>query len=112
MLYAALVSLGLAALGGAYMAWDIFHGRPPQRGIAWLHGIAVFLGIGILLYHVLSRVPEDDIRLAFIFALITAMGGIYLASRHWRHKAHPRMVVALHGLLAVTTLVLLTIAIL
>lgn len=112
MLYAALVSLGLAALGGAYMAWDIFRGRPPQSDIAWLHGIAVLLGIGILLYYVLSRVPEDDIRLAFIFVLVTATGGIYLASRHWRHKTHPRTVVALHGLLAVTTLVILGMAIL
>lgn len=111
MLTFALIALVIAALGGLYMASRIFDGDAPPKAVAVIHGLAVVAGIGLLIVYVLNEVANNVTQWALILSLLTATGGIYLVSRHIRHKVHQRGIVVMHGLLAAVTIITLGIAV-
>lgn len=105
-----LTALGLfavAAVGGLIMAVRVFGGRMPPWTLSLLHaafGAAGLVTLGLVVY----EAPQDTLILVALgLFVLAAFGGFFLASFHLRGTPHPKPVVALHALLAVTAFVIL-----
>lgn len=100
---AALVILGLAALGGLTMAGMRFSGRPqPPSGLAMLHGLAAGAALTLLVYAHLTAglAPLEMTGLALL--ILAAAIGIALNLRfHARGQALPVQLVIAHAVIAV-----------
>lgn len=101
MLITAIVLLLIAAVGGLYMATQIFNGRRPSGGIAALHGALAASGLGVLAWFVLRGGAESLVTLGLGVLVVAALGGFFLLSCHLRGVPHPKPVVVIHALAAV-----------
>lgn len=110
MLVTALVLFIIGALGGIVMARQIFAGRTPDPAIAILHGLANGTGLILLIIAAATRVIPDAATTALVLFIITASGGLYLASFHLRGKPHPRWLVLGHALIAAASVIALLVA--
>ena len=106
VLYAVVIFL-LAAVGGLYMAARIFGGAVPPVFVAVAHGA---LAATALVMVILAAMASDAVPLVKYGAgalFVAALGGFFLLSFHLRKVPHPKGVVVLHALLAVTGVALL-----
>ena len=101
-LISAAILFALGALGGLYMAMCSFGGRSIPVPVAALHGILGATGLVLLLVGVLAGLGGGTARIALVVLLIAALGGFYLLSFHLRKQTHPRAVIVVHALVAVT----------
>ena len=102
MVATAVVLFLMAALGGLYMATRIFQGVFPPGIVAVAHGALAATALVITILAALQ--PEADARVKYGagILLLAALGGLFLASFHLRRLPHPRPVVVIHALVAVT----------
>ena len=107
MLLTALGLFAVAAIGGVIMAVRVFGGKMPPWALSLLHaafGAAGLVTLGFAAY----EAPGDTLVLTALgLFVVAALGGFFLASFHLRNRAHPKAVVGLHALLAVSAFVLL-----
>jgi hypothetical protein len=101
MLIAAIVLFLIAAVGGSYMAMQIFNGRRPSGGIAALHGVVAASGLGALAWFTLHGAPGSFVKIGLGVLVVAALGGFYLLGCHVRGRPHPKPVVVIHALAAV-----------
>jgi hypothetical protein len=111
MLKLALVIFIVAAAGGLYLATRIFKGERPPIIIALVHGAVAAAGLVLVLLAALQGENSLLVRAALTVLIVAALGGFYLFSFHVRGLPHPRGVIVLHALLAVTGVGLLLIAV-
>lgn len=103
MLNYAIVAFLVAAVGGLFMAMQIFKNRKPAVAVALLHGALGATGLGLLAWLVLTaETLATNILAGLVILLVAAVGGFYLASFHLRGVAHPKPVVVIHAIAAVT----------
>lgn len=108
MLLTALGLFAVAALGGVIMAVRVFGGKMPPWGLSILH--LAFGGAGLVtLFLALNAAPGDTLLMwALGLFVVAALGGLVLAyGFHLRNRAHPKGLVGLHALLAVSAFVIL-----
>jgi hypothetical protein len=108
----ALVLFLAAAAGGLIMAIGIFRGRRPPLPLAALHGAAAATGLILLAILWLGGQANTPMVAGLAILALAALGGFFLLSFHLRDKPHPKAVVALHALLAISGVVALLIGIL
>jgi hypothetical protein len=97
----AAILFALGALGGLYMAFLSFKGKPLPVAIAVLHGLFGATGLVLLIVGVLAGLGAGTAKLALIILLVAALGGFYLLSFHIKKQQHPRAVIVIHALVAV-----------
>lgn len=105
MIELAIVLFCIAATGGITIVSLILMKRNPPWWLSIAHASMGASGLVLLLVELISK--EDvliTIKVAFVIFCVTALGGFALASFHFRKKRHPRFLIFVHALLAVTAL--------
>lgn len=100
----------LAAVGGIVMATQIFRGRTPAVAIAALHGPLAAIALLMVFWLWMQSGASQVMSIGLGVLVLAAFGGFFLLSFHVRNKPHPKPVVVLHALLAVSGVVALLIA--
>ncbi len=95
---------GVGALAGVVMAVRVLAGRPPPWALSVLHAGLGAAGLACLfiVLRALESLPATPLTIALALFALTALGGFFLASFHLRKKAHPRVVLGVHALAAVS----------
>jgi|GEM_PF-180722 len=109
--YAAIL-FAIGALGGLYMAVLSFQGKSLPVPVAALHGLLGATGLVLLIVGVLAGMGGGLARYALIILVVAALGGFYLLSFHIKKQRHPKAVIVIHALVAVTGFLTLLTAIL
>lgn len=107
----AAVVFAAAALGGLFLAYQHFQGRPLPVPVAVIHGIAAAAALILLAIAVFTDDLDGAATVALVIFVVAALGGFYLASFHMREDRRPSALVAGHGLIAVVAFVTLLVAI-
>lgn len=100
--WTALVLFLAAAVGGLVMAVRIFTDHKPPAALAAIHGIAAATGLVLLAIVWINGQANNLMLAALAVFLVAALGGFFLLSFHLRDKPHPKAVVVVHALVAVT----------
>jgi hypothetical protein len=101
LIYAACL-FALGALGGLFLAFRSFSGQSLPVPVAALHGLVGAAGLVLLLAAVVLSNASSTARIALVILVVAALGGFYLLSFHVRQQRHPRAVIVIHALVAVT----------
>ena len=109
--YAAIL-FALGAVGGLAMAVMSFQGKALPVPLAALHGLFGASGLVLLIIGVLAGLGGGTARIALGILIVAALGGFYLLSFHLKKARHPRAVIVVHALVAVTGFLTLVTAIL
>jgi len=112
MLTVAVVIFLVAALAGLVMASGIFKGRKPPMPLALLHGLLAATALVLVLLVAIAPNAMPIVKYGAAALVFAALGGFFLFSFHLRDKSHPKAVVVLHALLAVTGVGCLALALL
>lgn len=112
MLATAVVLFLVAALGGIVMATGIFRSSAPKPPIATAHGLLAATALVLALLVAFTQPSPPIVAYGAVILVLAALGGFFLLSFHVRGKAHPRAVVVLHALLAVSGVACLAVALL
>lgn len=102
----ALLILAAAAAGGLFMALRVFGGKAPPKLLPIGHGLAGLAGL-VALFLAVNAGAGGKAPLAMWIIGGAALGGLYLASFHFRKAAPPKLVVAIHAIVAATGVALL-----
>jgi hypothetical protein len=110
----AAILFGLAALGGATLAAIRLSGKPrPPTWMALSHGGVAAAGLLALIYAASTQTLPTTAYMALGGFVLAALGGIGIFTLfHLREKPLPIPLVIGHGILAVTSFILLLIALL
>lgn len=112
MMNYAIALFALAAVAGLSMALGHFRGQaPPRPLIAALHGVFAASGLLLLLLTVVQAGARGPAAIALCLFLLAALGGFTLLSFHLRGRKLPNVLVAGHGLLAVSAFIVLLAAV-
>lgn len=105
-----LLALGffaVAAVIGLVMAARVFGGSAPPWAMSLLHAALGASGI-VTFYIAIAGTPVGGLAWTSLgLFVLAALGGFFLASFHLRGKAHPKGVVVIHALVAVTAFAIL-----
>lgn len=104
MLIYPLALFALAALVGIYMLVRVFKGAMPPWSAAVIHGLFAATGLVLLLYAAFLSGPLAPLSVIVAAAIlvIAAAGGFLLLSYQLRGQAPPKVLAAVHALLAVS----------
>ena len=111
-LWVSIIAFGLAALGGLTMLALRLGDRAPPMPLAILHGLGAATGLVCLVITVIGGHAQRFATYAVVGFAAAALGGFYLFSMHLRGKSHPVPLILVHGTIAVTSFVLLLLAVL
>jgi hypothetical protein len=111
-LWISIIAFGLAALGGLTMLALRLGGRRPPMPLAILHGLGAATGVACLAIVVARGHGHGLATYALVGFAAAAVGGTYLFSMHLRDKDHPVPLIVGHGAIAITSVVLLLLAVL
>ena len=104
----AFVLLVIAALGGAtLLSLRAARGANPPRALAFLHGILAASGLVALLLQVAETGWTGRPFTALLLVGAAALGGFALIAMHLRGRLIPLPFALLHGLLALSGVVVL-----
>lgn len=103
------VLLGLAAIGGATIAFLRFSGKPrPPTWLAMLHGFVAAAALTLLLYASATVGLSTVANAALALFLAAAAGGVYMnLGFHWKMLALPKWLVLVHAAIALAAYLLL-----
>ncbi|ADJ27983.1 hypothetical protein [Nitrosococcus watsonii] len=107
LLYWALGLFLAGALGGVVMATRSFRGQEIPWLLAAAHGVLVASGLVLLIAAVILGTAPGILKVALGLLIVAALGGFYLLSFQVRQEPHPRQLIVVHALLAVTGVLLL-----
>lgn len=108
----AAVLFALGAVAGLTMAVMSFQGKSLPVPLAALHGLFGASGLVLLIIGVLAGLGGGTARIALGILIVAALGGFYLLTFHLKKARHPRAVIVVHALVAVTGFLTLVTAIL
>jgi fucose 4-O-acetylase-like acetyltransferase len=112
MLTIAVALFLVAALGGLVMAVGIFKGATPWMPLALGHGGLAATALVLALLVAIAPGGAPILKYGVATLVVAALGGFFLFSFQLRGKPHPKVVVALHALLAVGGVACLALALL
>jgi hypothetical protein len=108
MLIYALAVLVVGALGGLILATFVLRGRFPPWVLSLLHAGLGVVGLTLVALSLLNDAITTVLIVAVALLVTTALTGLYLASRHYRHMRTPKLLVFAHASFALTFLLLLS----
>lgn len=102
-----LALFAVTALGGLILALRVFSGGTPPWALSLLHGAFGAAGL-VTLYLAIAGTGASQLAwISLGLFVAAALGGFFLASFHLRGKPHPKAIVAVHALVAVTAFAIL-----
>jgi hypothetical protein len=110
MIYLPVILFAIAALGGLTLVIMKYSGKALPLPLAVLHGIFAAAGLVTLIYNVALNSANVLMNISLALFLIVAIGGFILLSFHLRQKKHPDSLIAIHGIGAVISFILLLVA--
>ena len=111
MLKLALLLFALAAAGGLFLASKVLRDQLAPWAVSLLHAALGASGIVILLWAVLTQTTGAWLVWSLGLFVVAALGGFLLASFHARGKLPPKVIVLVHGGVAVAAFALLVIVV-
>src|SRR5690242_14112790 len=105
LLTAALLLLGLAALGGLVLLSFVLRGHHTPKGIALVHGVLAAAGIVVLAVSWLAA--GNAPRASLLLFVVAAAGGAIVLIQDLRKGRAPKLLAVGHGLVALAALALL-----
>jgi len=112
MEYLSVVLFAIAAVGGLSLASLKFLGKSLPMPLAFAHGAFAAAGLVTLIIRVAGSAASTLLNVSLLLFVIVAAGGFTLFSFHLRKKELPALLIAVHGLGAVVSFVLLLVALL
>lgn len=109
MLKLALLIFALAAAGGLFLASKVLRNQLAPWLVSVLHAALGALGILLLLWTALTQLAGAWLLWSLGLFVVAALGGFLLASFHARGKLPPKILVLIHGAVAVAAFALLVI---
>jgi hypothetical protein len=106
-----IVLFAIAAVGGLTLVIMKFSGKGLPWPLVIGHGLFAASGLIVLVINVFQNTQIFLMNLALALFLITAIGGFTVLSFHLRKKKQPNSLILIHGAAAVTSFVLLIIAV-
>jgi hypothetical protein len=110
--YLSIGLFAIAALGGLTLAIMKFAGRGLPMPLAIGHGILAAAGLVTVIIMVVQSRVNTMMNISLLLFFIVAIGGFILFSLHVMKKGQPNMLIAVHGLGAIISFVILLIALL
>lgn len=101
MLNAALIIFAIASVGGLVLASHVLRGRFAPWALSLAHALLGAIGLILLIVMLVQGSAAQQVLVSFIFFLIAALGGFFLASFHIRKRLPPKAVVITHAGLAI-----------
>lgn len=92
----------VAALGGLAMATHIFKGRFPPLALAFGHGALAATALVMVLMLAMDPGAVPMVKYGAGILVAAALGGFFLLSFQLRKVRHPKAVVVIHALVAVS----------
>jgi hypothetical protein len=111
MLTIALVVFGVAAIGGATLAYMRIVKKDVSMPLAIVHGIAAASGLVLLILGVMQMGGPGN-KASLVIFLVAALGGFTLFSFHLRSRPLPVPLVLIHGGAAVVAFLVLLLTVL
>jgi hypothetical protein len=102
MLFTAIASFAIAAVGGITMAVFVFMNRYPPLFLIVAHGFFGLGALGLAIWSVGTPGTPSVVDYGIVSVLVAALGGLFLISFQFRDEMQPKIVVVIHGLAAVT----------
>lgn len=112
MIQTAILIFLVAAVGGLYMAFRIFTDQKPPMLVSIIHGALAAAGLASLGYMWLNGYSSTPFLVGACVLLIAALGGFLLFAFHLKDKLHPKAIVVVHAIAAVTGVGALVVAVL
>ena len=112
MLYLPILFLGLAAVGGLTLVWMKYTGKELPMYLALGHGLLAATGLVLLIVNVVMDMSMTLMNTALVLFVIVALGGFMLFSLYLRKKPLPNALIAVHGMGAVISFLILLAAVL
>ncbi|HYA12824.1 MAG TPA: hypothetical protein VEF33_00635 [Syntrophales bacterium] len=111
MTYLPVILFAIAALGGLTLVYLKFSGQTIPMSLAIIHGLFAAAGLVALIVNVASGIANTLMNISLVLFVIVAIGGFILFSFYVRKKELPNALIAIHGIGAVISFVLLLIAV-
>lgn len=112
MEYLPVLLFAIAAIGGVALATFKFMGKEIPMMLALVHGIFAAAGILTLVINVIEIRINTLLNVSLLLFIVAAAGGFTLFSLHLMKKRQPNLLIAVHGLTAVVSFLILLVAIL
>lgn len=107
MLTWTFILFGIAAAGGIVLGVRALQGKELPMPLAMLHGLLAASGLVLLIVVLLGRESMGMAGWSLGLFIVAALGGFGLFSFHLRKQPHPKALVVVHGLAAVTAFLIL-----
>jgi uncharacterized membrane protein len=108
MLTYAVIVFAIGALGGLILSTFVLRGRFAPWALSLLHGALGVTGFVLVVISALRNPLSGPLIFAVVLLVVTALTGLYLASRHYRSMLTPRALVATHAGFALSFLLILS----
>lgn len=111
MIYLPVLFFAIAAIGGLALATMKFTGKGLPMPLAIAHGLFAATGLVFLIANVIMDSSNMLMNISLALFAAAALGGFTLFSFHVRKKKTPDMLIYVHGTAAVTSFIVLLLAV-
>jgi hypothetical protein len=100
IIYAALATFGIAALGGIYLLSLVLREKETPKLVSAIHGLFAVSGLILLIVYCTKYQPGPGLSIGIF--VVAALGGLILIYKDLTEKKVPKWLGIVHGLAAVT----------
>jgi hypothetical protein len=111
MIYLPLVFFAVAAVGGLTMVTLKFNDKAIPMFLALGHGILAATGLVLLIVDVMANMTNMLMNTSLVLFIVIALGGFTLFSFYLRKKPLPNLIIAVHGMGAIISFIVLLVAV-
>lgn len=111
MLITTIILFALAAVLGAVLLTKVFKDEERPKAVIYGHGTAAAIALVLLIVAYINQGGSSWLLTSILVFMGAALGGFVMFGREMSEKTIPKWLAVVHGLIAVTGLVLLLIAV-
>ena len=112
MLITAALLLLVAIMLGVANLENLLQKQMRSKTVVVLHGSVAIIAWLLVCLHMITTGYSTILLVSFVMLSLTVLGGLTLLGFRFKHQRPPMLVVIFHPILAITSLILLTISIL
>lgn len=112
MLFTAAFLLLIAIMLGIANLVNLLQKEARSKIVVVLHGLMAIVAWLLVCLHMIITSYSTILLVSFVTLSLTVLGGLTLLSFRSKHQSPPMLIIIFHPILAITSLVLLTIGIL
>jgi hypothetical protein len=100
LIYGALATFGIAALGGIYLLSLVLRDKQTPKLVALIHGLFAVTGLILLIVYCTKNTPGPVVSIGIF--VVAALGGLILIYKDLTDNKVPKWLGIVHGLAAVS----------